>query len=134
MLGFQTAFGLTTLQDSQNQKTSAARQFSIILVDISDGNWILQDNQEYLLAKKTTNLKVSITQNATFNKNFFPSIPQYNTEKTHFITKLNNQPIPLDSCQTTCKTCHRGSWTEIQEWPGTQQSGNSLGRLQRIKK
>ncbi|MBW0588965.1 hypothetical protein O181_128680 [Austropuccinia psidii MF-1] len=30
--------------------------------------------------------------------------------------------------------CHRGSWTEIQEWPGTQQSGNSLGRLQRIKK
>ncbi|MBW0539023.1 hypothetical protein O181_078738 [Austropuccinia psidii MF-1] len=31
-------------------------------------------------------------------------------------------------------SCHRGSWTEIQEWPGTQQSGNSLGRLQRIKK
>ncbi|MBW0591584.1 hypothetical protein O181_131299 [Austropuccinia psidii MF-1] len=29
--------------------------------------------------------------------------------------------------------CHRGSWTEIQEWPGTQQSGNSLGRLQKIK-
>ncbi|MBW0579061.1 hypothetical protein O181_118776 [Austropuccinia psidii MF-1] len=29
--------------------------------------------------------------------------------------------------------CHRGSWTEIQEWPGTQQSGNSLGRLQKDK-
>ncbi|MBW0568807.1 hypothetical protein O181_108522 [Austropuccinia psidii MF-1] len=28
---------------------------------------------------------------------------------------------------------HRGSWTEIQEWPGTQQSGNSLGRLQKDK-
>ncbi|MBW0539947.1 hypothetical protein O181_079662 [Austropuccinia psidii MF-1] len=31
------------------------------------------------------------------------------------------------------KGCHRGSWTEIQEWPGTQQSGNSLGRLQKDK-
>ncbi|MBW0562090.1 hypothetical protein O181_101805 [Austropuccinia psidii MF-1] len=29
--------------------------------------------------------------------------------------------------------CHRGSWTEKQEWPGTQQSGNSLGRLQKNK-
>ncbi|MBW0494303.1 hypothetical protein O181_034018 [Austropuccinia psidii MF-1] len=27
-----------------------------------------------------------------------------------------------------------GALVEIQEWPGTQQSGNSLGRLQRIKK
>ncbi|MBW0589968.1 hypothetical protein O181_129683 [Austropuccinia psidii MF-1] len=29
--------------------------------------------------------------------------------------------------------CHRGSGIEIQEWPGTQQSGNSLGRLQKNK-
>ncbi|MBW0470524.1 hypothetical protein O181_010239 [Austropuccinia psidii MF-1] len=52
---------------------------------------------------RLTDLKVLITQHATFNKNFFPSIPHYNTGKTHFITELNNQPIPLDSCQTTCK-------------------------------
>ncbi|MBW0511780.1 hypothetical protein O181_051495 [Austropuccinia psidii MF-1] len=31
------------------------------------------------------------------------------------------------------RLCHRGSWTEIQECPGTQQSGNSLERLQKNK-
>ncbi|MBW0571913.1 hypothetical protein O181_111628 [Austropuccinia psidii MF-1] len=29
--------------------------------------------------------------------------------------------------------CHRGSWTEKQEWHGTQKSGNSIGRLQKNK-
>ncbi|MBW0517973.1 hypothetical protein O181_057688 [Austropuccinia psidii MF-1] len=29
--------------------------------------------------------------------------------------------------------CHRGSWTDKQELPGTQQPGNSLGRLQKNK-
>ncbi|MBW0579692.1 hypothetical protein O181_119407 [Austropuccinia psidii MF-1] len=39
----------------------------------------------------------------------------------------------LDGLRMKEGGCHRGSWTETQEWPGTQQSGNSLGRLQRIK-
>ncbi|MBW0525843.1 hypothetical protein O181_065558 [Austropuccinia psidii MF-1] len=47
------------------------------------------NNTEYCILR-LTNLKVSITQHATFNKNIFPSIPQYNTDKTHFITELNN--------------------------------------------
>ncbi|MBW0477783.1 hypothetical protein O181_017498 [Austropuccinia psidii MF-1] len=35
--------------------------------------------------------------------------------------------------ENSVEECHRGSLTEKQEWPGTQQSGNSLGRLQKNK-
>ncbi|MBW0513555.1 hypothetical protein O181_053270 [Austropuccinia psidii MF-1] len=46
------------------------------------------------------------------------------------VEKAWNPLWPMDHFK---KNFHRGSWTEKQEWTGTQKSGNSLGRLQRIK-
>ncbi|MBW0571756.1 hypothetical protein O181_111471 [Austropuccinia psidii MF-1] len=59
-------------------------------------------------------------------------------------SKLNNDALWLKMSQYAEQTqekfveleasherCHWGSWTEKQEWPGPQKSGNSLGRLQK---
>ncbi|MBW0565519.1 hypothetical protein O181_105234 [Austropuccinia psidii MF-1] len=39
-----------------------------------------------------------------------------------------------ESDQYSAVSCHTGSCTEKQECPGTHQSGNSLGRLQKNRK
>ncbi|MBW0526097.1 hypothetical protein O181_065812 [Austropuccinia psidii MF-1] len=43
---------------------------------------------------RLTDLKVSITRHATFNKEIFPFIPQYASNTTRFVTELDNQPTP----------------------------------------
>ncbi|MBW0536109.1 hypothetical protein O181_075824 [Austropuccinia psidii MF-1] len=71
-----------------------------------------------------------------FTSALWTNLHQLFVTKMSFSTACHPQIDGLAECmlQSLEDMGVTGALVEIQEWPGTQQSGNSLGKLQRIKK